>query len=83
MKHFTVPSFWQQYNALPREIQELADKNYLLLKLDPRHASLHFKRIDKVWSVRVGSHYRALAYEELEGLYWFWIGPHSEYDQRI
>lgn len=83
MNHYTVPSFWRLYNSLPQEIRELADKNYLLLKSDPRHASLHFKKIDKVWSVRVGSHYRALAYEEPEGLYWFWIGPHGEYDQRL
>ena len=24
---------------------------------------------------------RALAYERSEGLQWFWIGPHHEYDK--
>ncbi len=83
MIHRTVPSFWREYNALPQEVREIADKNYLLLKVDPRHASLHFKKIDKVWSVRVGNHYRALATEQSDGFNWFWIGPHGEYDQRI
>ena len=42
MKHFTLPRFWQYYQKLPRDIQELADKNYELLKSDPNHPSLHF-----------------------------------------
>ncbi len=83
MIHRTVPSFWREYNALPQEIRELADKNYLLLKSDPRHASLHFKKIDQVWSVRIGNHYRALATEQSDGFNWFWIGPHSDYDHRL
>ena len=45
--------------------------------------SLRSKEIDQVWSVRIGNHYRALATELPDGLYWFWIGPHGEYDQRI
>ena len=83
MTHHTVPSFWQDYNALPQEVRELADKNYSLLQSDPRHASLHFRKLDEVWSVRIGIHYRALAYEQRDGFYWFWIGSHAEYDQLI
>lgn len=44
---------------------------------------LHFKKIGRFWSVRVGLHYRALAVEDEEGLVWFWIGHHSEYDDLI
>src|SRR5438034_5833729 len=29
----------------------------------------------------IGLHYRALAKERLDGLVWFWIGPHSAYDK--
>lgn len=83
MTHRTVASFWREYNALPQEVRELADRNYELLKSNPRHASLRFKKIDQVWSVRIGRHYRALATELPDGFYWFWIGPHGEYDQRI
>lgn len=81
MNHFANPDFWQHYNALPKEARELADKNYSLLRADPYHASLHFKKIKAdLWSVRVGRHYRALAFEEEDGYYWFWIGPHAAYD---
>ena len=83
MKHFAAPSFWLHYHQFPKEVQSLADKNFALLKADTRHASLHFKKAKTVWTVRVGSHYRAMAYDQDEGLPWFWIGPHSEYDQRV
>ena len=35
-------------------------KNFELLKSNPKHPSLHFKRIGKLWSARVGEHHRAL-----------------------
>ena len=78
---FTTPQFWKLYHALPAEIQELADKNYALLKSNPSHPSLHFKKVGDLWSVRVGRHCRALAAERSEGLVWVWIGPHAEYDR--
>ncbi|MFQ6015751.1 MAG: hypothetical protein ACE5NP_09950 [Anaerolineae bacterium] len=81
MRHFTSPSFWQCYGNLPSSIQELADKNYELLKANPRHPSLQLKKAGKYWSVRVGLKYRAVAVEIEEGLLWFWIGTHAEYDK--
>ena len=83
MEHFTTPDFWACYHALPAEIQELADKNYALLREDPKHPSLHFKKVGAVWSVRVGLHYRALAVLRAEGYVWFWIGAHAEYNRLI
>ena len=86
MNHLTLPRFWQLYHQLPESVQELADKNYDLLKFDPFHASLHFKKVGRrrqLWSVRVGEHYRALGTEKPEGIVWFWIGPHTEYDRLI
>jgi hypothetical protein len=47
MKHMTLPRFWRCYEQLPVEIQTLADKNFELLKNDPRHPSLHFKKIGR------------------------------------
>ena len=77
----TTPDFWEHYNAHPKEVRELADKNYGLLQSETSHLSLHFKRLkDDVWSVRVGRSCRALAFEHEKGYDWFWIGPHSEYD---
>jgi mRNA-degrading endonuclease RelE of RelBE toxin-antitoxin system len=83
VKHRANPKFWQFYAALPENIQQLADENYKLLKRDPRHPSLHIKKVDKYWSARVGIHYRAVAIEDGQDVVWFWIGHHSEYDQLV
>jgi hypothetical protein len=81
LNHFTHAKFWEAYAALPLEIQRLADKNYALLRENPSHPSLEFKRIGPLWSVRVGLHYRALGLDDAMGVIWFWIGSHAEYDQ--
>ena len=79
--HFTSPQFWALYQQLPENLRRLADKNYGLLKADPRHPSLQFKKVGRYWSARVGSDHRALAVESSDGLIWFWIGSHAEYDR--
>ncbi len=84
MNHFATSKFWHHYRRLPKAIRELADKNFAMLKNAPKHSSLRLKKIrGELWSVRVGLHYRALAIERPEGLYWIWIGPHGEYDKTI
>lgn len=81
MNHFATPGFWHCYRQLPTEVCELADKYFALLKQDPHHRSLRLKKVGTYWSARVGLHYRVLARDRPEGLVWFWIGHHSEYDQ--
>ncbi len=83
MKHHANPRFWRCYQGLPKEIRDLADRNYALLKSDSTHGSLHFKKVGSLWSVRVGLHYRALATEVGSDLVWFWIGSHAEYDTLV
>lgn len=83
MKHFASPKFWAAYGDLPESTQKLADKNFALLKEDPRHPSLRFKKIDTLRSVRVGIHYRALGVDVEDGVYWFWIGTHADYGKII
>ncbi len=86
MNHLTLPRFWRQYHMLPEAVRDLADKNYELLKADPYHPSLHFKKVGRtkqLWSVRVGTHHRALGMAKPEGVLWFWIGPHAEYDKLL
>lgn len=83
MKHLTTPEFWKHFGRLPQHVQVLARKNFDLLKSDPKHPSLHFKQIEQFWSVRVGLHYRALGLDVKEGVLWFWIGTHAEYDQMV
>jgi hypothetical protein len=65
---------------LPREVQVAARKNYELLRANPRHPSLHFKKVGPHWSVRVGRGYRALGTDAEDGVLWAWIGTHAEYD---
>lgn len=83
MTHHASRRFWRAYDALPPEVQRLADESFELLKGDQRHPSLHFKRVGRFWSVRVGLHYRALAVRQDADLVWFWIGSHTEYDRLI
>lgn len=83
MNHYASPSFWSAYDSLPNRVQQLADRNFEILKENPNHPSLHFKKIGRYRSVRVGIRYRALAVEIKDGLLWFWIGSHSEYDKIV
>jgi hypothetical protein len=83
VKHLASPEFWASYEALPAAARKLADANYELLKRDRRHPSLHFKKVGRYWSVRVGLHYRALATETDGDMLWFWIGSHADYGRMI
>ena len=83
MKHYTSSDFRLLYQNLPFETRVLADKNYDLLKENPRHPSLQLKRIDELWSVRIGKHYRAIGIDALGGIQWIWIGSHADYDKII
>jgi len=83
MRHFASPAFWEAYEKLPLVVRELADRNYELLKQNPQHPSLHFKKVGRFWSVRVGVRYRALAVPVNDGVLWFWIGTHADYDALI
>jgi hypothetical protein len=83
MRHFASPAFWEAYGKLPLAVREVADRNYALLKQNPQHPSLHFKKVGRFWSVRVGLRYRALAVPVDEGMLWFWIGTHADYDALI
>jgi hypothetical protein len=83
VNHHASPDFWACYRALPASVQELADKAFALLKVNPRHPSLHFKRAAQFWSVRVGLRHRAIGVEASDGVLWFWIGTHADYGRRI
>ena len=73
--------FWVLHEKLPKDIQELADKNFALLKENPEHPSLHLKTVGRYWSLRIGEKNRALGVEvDEKGLLWCWIGSHAEYD---
>jgi len=74
------------FRRLPEEIEILARKNYRLWRANPSHPSLHFKRVNQkepIYSVRIGSGYRAVGLLEGNTIAWFWIGTHADYDQLI
>jgi hypothetical protein len=54
-----------------------------LLKENPKHPSLHLKKVGRFWSVRVGRRYRAVGVDAPDGLLWFWIGTHAGYDRFV
>ena len=83
MKHFASPKFWECYHSLPPPIQKIADKNFQILKENTKHPSLHFKKVGKYWSARVGLAHRALAVTVDDNILWFWIGNHSDYDNLL
>ena len=83
MRHAATARFWRLYDELPAAVQRLADKSFELLKANPRHPALRFKKIGQLWSVRVGAHYRALATEQDDAHVWFWIGSHDDYDRLL
>jgi hypothetical protein len=79
--HRATGRFWRCLAGLPPETRKLAEKNFGLLKRDPRHPSLQFKKIGGLWSARVGLAWRAVAVEDGEDFIWVWIGLHDEYDK--
>jgi len=45
--HKATENFWKRFNTLPANIQNLAREKFNLLKKNPHHPSLHFKKIGK------------------------------------
>jgi hypothetical protein len=88
MIHRANADFWNDYRALPADIRARADKQFALLKNNPHHPSLQFKKLGdrkghEIWSARVTLKYRALALRSADEYMWFWIGQHNVYDALI
>jgi hypothetical protein len=81
--HRTTHRFWKCLENLPEHVQKISKKNFELLKINSSHPSLHFKKVGKFWSVRVGINHRALAVEDGEDFIWIWVGMHNEYERLI
>lgn len=88
MEHRATEGFWRAYQSLPLEIRNHADKQFALLKSNPQHPSLQFKKVGEsrgheVWSARVTLSYRTLAVKRSDRFLWFWIGDHESYEELI
>jgi len=81
--HRTTSRFWKSFQELPVAVQSVAEENFHLLKKNPRHPSLHFKRIGKFWSARAGLDHRALAVQDGSDFIWVWIGSHDAYKRLL
>ena len=83
MNHKTTKRFWSFYYKQSNKIQLSADKAFELLKEDYNHPSLQFKKIGKLYSVRISLSHRALAIKDKEDYIWIWIGNHDDYEKLI
>jgi hypothetical protein len=88
MQHNAATDFWREYLALPQEVRARADKQFSLLKANPQHPSLQFKKVgerhgQEIWSARITLNYLALAIRRADGYLWFWIGDHKTYAKLI
>jgi len=45
MQRNAATDFWREYLALPQEMRARADKRFSLLKANPQHPSLQFKKV--------------------------------------
>ena len=64
---------------MPVTVQQIARRNFNLLKANPRHPSLRFRNVGRYWSARVGAAHRAVAVKDGDDFIWFWVGDHDEY----
>lgn len=81
--HRTTNRFWDLFGELPEAVQRSARRRFQLLKTDPAHPSLRFRRVGRLWSARVGQGYRALAIPDDGDFIWIWVGSHDEYMNMI
>jgi len=83
MKSSTTSDFWASFDALPVDIKVRARRTFALWLRNSHHPSLCFKKVGEVWSVRIARGFRALALFQGDTFYWFWIGPHDDYERLL
>jgi len=81
--HRATAHFWKCFKNTPESVRKISKKNFELLKTNPSHPSLHFKKVGNFWSTRAGMTHRALAVEDGNDFIWVWIGTHDEYERMI
>jgi hypothetical protein len=86
MRSRTTANFRKAFAQLPIEVQKQAKQAFRAWKSDLRHPSLHFKRVHQslpVYSVRIGINWRAVGTQSSDGMIWFWIGSHNDYNNLL
>jgi hypothetical protein len=78
------PEFRQLFGQLPNEIQAQGRKAYKLFQQNPKHPSLHFKKlVGNIYSARIFLKYRTVGILDNNEIVWFWIGSHTKYDKLV
>lgn len=86
MKSRITPGFRKAFAALPDSIKAQAREAYRQFQQNPSHPGLRFKPVHPslpIYSARVGKGYRAVGQMDQQGVVWFWIGSHAEYDKLL
>ncbi len=86
MKSHTTTKFRKAFAELPADVQKQARQAYRLFIENPHYPGLRFKSIHPtrpIYSVRIGSNYRAVGILEEDDLIWYWIGSRAGYDRLI
>ena len=86
MRSFTTQRFRRSLESLPPDLRRQARQAYRLFRDNPRHPGLRFKKVhptQPIYSVRVTQDYRAVGVLRGDEIVWFFIGPHSEYEELL
>ena len=86
MNSFTTPEFWALYSTLPDDVRRQARQAYQLFQENPHHPGLRFRKVHPVrpiYSARIGISYRAVGIRQDDGITWYWIGSHANYDELL
>ena len=81
MRFIVTERFTRAYRDLPSELQRKADKALRLLQENPRHPSLHLKKIQGtpgIWEARVDKNCRLTLEMHSDALLLRNIGKHDE-----
>jgi len=78
--------FRKAFDALPEDIQRRSREAYARWHDNPSHPALQYKKIhatQPIYSVRIALGWRAIGIQQDDGMVWFWIGSHAEYDRLV
>lgn len=84
MNSKTSERFRECFAKLPEIIKKQAKEAYVYFRMNPYHPSLHFKQVHPsraVFSARISENYRTLGVIREDGILWFWIGSHADYNK--
>ena len=82
MEIIVTEEFKKEYNCLPKQIQQKAEKQERIFKNNPFHPSLHTEKLipksKEVWSFRIDKKYRII-FRFLDGnkVIFLTVGPHD------